>query len=210
MKLISKILLSLFVLFVIFTVTGCSKKQYPKAEYHLLTGRKAQPYTSQGFKTVENTLSLGKKKRYTLSPTDSVMVYPLNNNEKVYSNYKEFFANVIPGKNYKVSLHSLPDTHKSTYKYLFMPLAIVTDKQNEKLKLTAIENEWTNAFEKPGLKRAFTFNSGETDQVAILIYANNVELDKMIHMFMINFITYKFMTAPTGDFFITIEEIKEK
>lgn len=209
MKKISVKLLPFFVLLLMYTVIGCSKKQYPKAEYHKLTGRKARLYTAQGLKTSGNTLPLGDKQKFTLTATDSVLTYPGKSSEKIYSNYKEFFADVVPGKNYKVSVHTLPDTHTSTYKYLFVSLADVFNKQDKKLDIEIVENRWATGFEKPGLKRAFTFNSGETDQVRIVICADNRELDKKIFTFTMNFVSKKFMTAPTGDFYITIEEIKE-
>lgn len=162
-----------------------------------------------GLKTDRNTLPIGKKQTFTLAVTDSVLTYLLNN-VTIYSNYKEFFADVVPNKNYKISLHTLPDTHTSRYKYVFLPFSLVSNKQNKQLKITAIENEWaTGAFEKPGLRRAFTFNSGDTDQVAILVCSDNSELDKIIHTHIYNFATFKYMAATTGDFYITIEEIKE-
>lgn len=210
MKQIGKKLLPLFVLFLIYTVTGCSKKQYPKAEYHKLTGSKAKSYQMiHGLKTDKNTLPIGEKQTFTLAVTDSVLTYPVNN-VTIYSNYKEFFANVVPNKDYKISLHTLPDTHTSTYKYLFLPFSLVSNTKNEALKMNTVENKWaTGAFEKPGLKRAFTFNSGDTDQVAILVCADNSEPDKKIYTYILNFITFKYMAATTGDFYITIEEIKE-
>ncbi|MHA3787763.1 hypothetical protein ACX0HA_06080 [Flavobacterium hauense] len=196
------------VLFIIFTITGCSRKVYPNAEYHQLTGRNAKPYTKIGEKTAENTLELSKKYKFRLSAEDSVMVYQLHQT-KIISNYKEFFADVVPGKNYKVTIHSLPDKHMSTNKYLFMPLAFAFDKSNNRTKLTAVENEFANGFEEIGFKRAFTFNNIDTDQVKIVIFSDNKELDKKIHTFILNFVSFKYMTTTTGDFYITLEEINE-
>lgn len=209
MKQISKSLLLSLVFFTIFTLTGCSKKQYPKAEYHLLTGRKTKPFV-QGIKTANNTLPLNKKQRFTLAATDSVISYTGNNNERIYANYKVLFANVVPNKNYRVTLHTLPDTHTSTYKYLFQPFSVVLNREDTKLEITNVESKWANAFEKPGLKTTYTFNSGDNNQIAISVFADNNNLDEIIHVHMINFVKYKFITAPTGDFFITIEEITEK
>lgn len=210
MKHSSKKLVPLFIFLLVFTVTGCSKKQYPKAEYHKLTGGKAKPYQMiQAAKTDKNILPLGKKLEFTLAATDSVLTYQADN-VKIYSNYKEFFADVVPNKNYRISLHTLPDTHTSRNKYLFLPFPLVSNTRNEVVKTNTVENKWaTGAFEKPGLKRAFTFNSGNTDQVAILVCADNSEPDKKIYTYTVNFITFKYMSATTGNFYITIEEIKE-
>jgi len=207
MKQISNILPAFVILF-IFTFTGCSRKSYPIAEYHQLTGRNAKPYTKQGNKTVDNTLLLSKKYRFTLSPKDSVFVYQ-QYETKILSNYKEFFIDVVPEKNYKITVHSLPDTHITRNKYLFKPYTLIFDKENKIIKVTSAKDEFTGMREEPGLKRTITFNSGNAEQAAIVLFSDNNELDKEIYTFTLNFVTFKYKTATTGDFHITIEEIKE-
>ncbi|MCO6148152.1 hypothetical protein [Flavobacterium sp. NRK1] len=199
------------VLIIFFTITGCSgsKKIIPKADYHLLTGRKITPHTKRGIKNESNTLLIGKRLKFTLAATDSVTMYP-SGNKKIYSNYKELFANVNPNTNYKVTIHTLPDTHMSTNKYVFIPIADVFDKLNAKLEITTVENKWANDFEKPGIKGIFTFNSGNSDEIAIVVAANNKEVNKKLYTYIINFITFKYWASTRGDFYITIEEIKEK
>lgn len=208
MKLRNKTIPITIVLLIIITITGCSRKVYPLAEYHKLTGRNAKPYTEKGNKTAENTLELSKKYRFTLSPEDSVMIYQLDQ-IKTISNYKEFFANIVPGKNYKISVYTLPDKHMGTTKYVFQPFAFVFDDQNELFKLKAEEGKFNDPFKGLGVKRTFMFNSADKDKVKIVVFSDNRELDQTLYTLTLNFVPFKYKSTTTGDFYITIEEIKE-
>ena len=178
------------------------------AEYHKLTGRNAKRYTEKGSQTEGNTLKLSKKHEFTLSPDDSVMVYQLDQT-KIITNYKEFFADVVPGKDYKISVHTLPDKHMSTNKYVFQAFAFVFDDENQLFKLSAEEGNFNDPVKGLGIKRTFTFNSADKDKVKILVFSDNRELDKTLYTLMLNFVTFRYKSTTTGDFYITIEEIKE-